>query len=60
MALGILNRPEEAIKAYDQAIKINPQDSHTWHLKGAALANLNKPEEAIKALDKAIETKPSD
>ena len=39
----------DAIKAYDKAIEINPQDSDAWTNKGNALTNLNKSNEAIKA-----------
>src|ERR1035437_10567938 len=43
----------EAIKAYDKAIGINPNDSDVWYAKGIALNHLDKYEEAIKAYDKA-------
>jgi hypothetical protein len=49
---------EEAIKAYDKAIEINPQDSDTWYNKGLCLAHLGKYNEAVEALDKAIEIDP--
>ena len=41
-------RYEEAIKAYDEALKINPQDADAWTNKGNALSNLGRKEEAIK------------
>ena len=50
----------EAIKAYDKAIEINPHDSLAWYNKGLALDKLNKHEEAMKAYDKAIEIDPRD
>ena len=46
---------DEAIKAYDKAIEINPHDSFSWKFKGLALNHLNKYGEAIPVLDKAIE-----
>jgi tetratricopeptide (TPR) repeat protein len=49
---------DEAIKAYDKAIDINPQNSTAWESKGLALDDLNKHEEAIRAFDKAIEINP--
>jgi len=48
----------EAIKAYDKTIEINPQDSYAWYNKGFALSYLNEPDEAIKAYNKAIEINP--
>ncbi len=53
-----LNEHDEAIKAYDKAIEINPQDSDAWYNKGVALDKLDKSDEAIKAYDKAIEINP--
>jgi tetratricopeptide (TPR) repeat protein len=38
---------EEAINAYDQAIKINPEDAWNWYYKGKALSDLGKYEESI-------------
>ena len=58
LALDNLDKSDEAIKAYDKAIEINPQYSDAWNNKGIALDNLNKSDEAIKAYDKAIEINP--
>jgi tetratricopeptide (TPR) repeat protein len=55
-----LNKSDEAIKAFDKAIEINPQNSKAWNNKGLLLSNLNKSDEAIKAFDKAIEINPQD
>ena len=49
---------DEAIKAYDKALKINPQYAEAWINKGIALANLKKYEEATKAYDKALKINP--
>jgi tetratricopeptide (TPR) repeat protein len=50
----MLHRYDEAIIAYDKAIKVNPQDSDAWFQKGDLLLDeLNRPDEAIKAYDKA-------
>jgi tetratricopeptide (TPR) repeat protein len=46
---------DEAIKAFDKAIEIDPQSSTLWDAKGLALDKLNKHDEAIKSYDKAIE-----
>ena len=34
VALHKLNKSDEAIKAYDKAIEINPQNSDAWYNKG--------------------------
>ena len=58
IALNDLNKSDEAIKAYDKAIEISPQNPMAWYNKGAALDNLNKTDESKKAYDKAIEINP--
>ncbi len=39
---------DEAIKAYDKAIEVNPLDSRAWYYKGVALSELGKLDEAQK------------
>ncbi len=56
--LGDLGRYEEAIAAYDEAIKIDPNDPDLWHNKGNQLANLGRYEEALSAYEEAIRLKP--
>ncbi len=53
--VSILNKSDEALKAYDKAIEINPQNTDAWNNKGDALSKQNKYDEALKAFDKAIE-----
>ncbi len=51
---------EEAIKAFDKVIELNPNESYlneTWFFKARALADIKKYEDAIKAYDKSIELK---
>ena len=60
LALIELKKSNEAIQAFDKAIKINPQNSDAWDGKGLAFETLNKPEEAINAYNKAIEINPQD
>jgi len=48
-----LGEDKEAIKCFDEAIKINPNFAGAWHNKGLALRNLGKNEEAVKCFDKA-------
>ena len=51
---------EEALKAYDKAIELNPKDADVWLGKAVALLELGRYEEALKALDKLIELNPKD
>ncbi len=39
--ISISNKSDEAIKAYDRVIELNPQDSDGWTTKGNALYKLN-------------------
>ncbi|MGA9099367.1 MAG: tetratricopeptide repeat protein [Methanotrichaceae archaeon] len=50
---------EEAIKAYDKAIELNPQYGMAWGGKATALAILGRYNESLVAYDKAIETWPA-
>lgn len=49
---------DEAIKAYDKAIEINPQFAEAWNNKGVALKARHHDEDAIKAYDEAIKLNP--
>jgi tetratricopeptide (TPR) repeat protein/S1-C subfamily serine protease len=55
-----LGRIEEAIKAFDEAIKQNDPDNVylAWYGKGLALFTLDKDQPAIEALQQAINTLP--
>ena len=55
VALSKQRKYEEAIKAYDEAIKLDPTDPNIWNKKGAALEALGKTSEANVAFDKADE-----
>ena len=57
-ALDNLKRYEEAIAAYDQAIRLNPNYAVAYNNKGLALHNLKRYEEAIAAYDQAIRLEP--
>lgn len=52
-------KSEEAVKAFDRAIEINPQQADAWMIKGIALEDLGKRDEAILAYRKAIEINPA-
>jgi tetratricopeptide (TPR) repeat protein len=50
-----LGRYEEAIEAYNEAIKIDPQFAFAWNNKGLALSSLGRYEEAEQCFQRAIE-----
>jgi tetratricopeptide (TPR) repeat protein len=57
-ALRRLERYEEAIVSYDEALKCKPNLRRTWLLRGCALQLLKRYEEAIISYDEAIRCKP--
>jgi len=69
LVLESLDRTDEAAKAFDKAIELNPQCAEAWLHKGMALYLItnrlqgqerNKTfEDAVKAYDKAIEINPN-
>jgi len=50
---------DEAIKAYDEAIRLDPKYAVAWYNKGIALRDQGKYDEAIKAYDEAIRLDPN-
>ncbi len=57
-ALWELDKYEEALQAYDNAIAIKPDDHKAWSNKGVVFVKLEKYEEALQAYEKAIALKP--
>ena len=55
-----LQKYEEAISYYDQAIAIKPDDHEVWYNRGVALQKLQEYRQAIASYDKAIAIKPDD
>ena len=53
-----VSRYEEAIKKYEQAIRLKPDSWEAWNLRGIALLQLGRYEESIASFDKALEIKP--
>jgi tetratricopeptide (TPR) repeat protein len=60
LALSGLSQREEAIKCYEEAHRINPQNTLAWKGKGSALGLLGKDDEAIECFNKAIEINEND
>ncbi len=54
------NGYDEAIKCYNEAIKLNPNDAYAWYCKGNALKIQGKYDEAIKASDEAVRLNPNE
>ena len=59
VALMNLERSEEAIKSFDQALEMDPNELVAWLGKGHSLAATNRFDEAIFCYDKAIELNPN-
>jgi tetratricopeptide (TPR) repeat protein len=51
-------RYEEALKTFDKALQLAPDDAALWSLLGHVLADLDRPDEAILALQRALKLKP--
>lgn len=60
VALEKAGKYAEAIKAYDQAIKLNPKYIEAWNNKGVALFNLGRYEVSIRVYEQAIKLDPND
>jgi len=54
-----LQKYDEALAAYGQAIRLDPNDAFAYHYKGVALDELKRYEEALAALDQAIRLDPN-
>ena len=53
-----LNKSDEAIKAFDKALEVNPKNPIAWDGKRLALENLNKQAKEIKTTKKQLKTYP--
>jgi len=56
--LGWAGRYEDALTAWEWAVRSDPDDAIAHHGRGAMLAGLGRYEEAISALDRAIQLDP--
>ena len=57
-ALADLSKYDEAIQAYDEAIRLDPEYAAAWVNKGITLNALGKHNESIQACDEAIRLDP--
>ncbi len=53
-----LSKYYEAIKCYDKALQIDPNNALAWYWKGYSFYELGNNEEAIKCYDKALQIEP--
>ena len=58
--LDRMGRAEEAIEAYNEALKINPHDVRSLFNKGVDLQMMGQAEEAVRCYDDALEITPED
>jgi Tfp pilus assembly protein PilF len=58
LALARLDRLDEALGCYDQALALNPDFGPAWYNRGWALERLGELAKAIAALERAVELHP--
>ncbi|MEM4309113.1 MAG: tetratricopeptide repeat protein [Thermoplasmata archaeon] len=51
-------RFNDAVKAFEEVVKLNPRNEVAWNNLGSALSKLEKHEDALKCYEKALELKP--
>jgi len=59
LSLNGLDKYEDAVSCFDEAIQINSNDSNTFKIKGDCLFDMTKYEEAIECYNKAIFMNPN-
>ncbi len=59
LAFKNLKKYEDAIKCFDESIRLNQNDASVYLNKSLALNNLNRLEEALIFYDEAIELDPN-
>ncbi len=56
--LANLGRHEEALKAFDKAVQLNPLDADLWRNLGNALVDVERPADAILSFQHALKLNP--
>jgi tetratricopeptide (TPR) repeat protein len=57
-ALGLLNRPEDALRAFERVLRIEPGRELTLRFAAGVLTRVQRPDRARAALEKAIAIDP--
>jgi len=57
VALSELDRPDEAVQAFDRALALGP-DPNAWNNRGVALLKLGRNAQALESFDKALAAAP--
>lgn len=57
-ALAGQDRPGEALKCYQDALRLAPSDAHAWHQQGVAFHSLQRLGEARSSLEHAVNLDP--
>jgi tetratricopeptide (TPR) repeat protein len=60
VAYSNLNRNEEAIDPFCQALRINPKDAFAWNRLGVVYGKLNRYNDAIEAFRHGLRINPKD
>src|SRR4028118_2061370 len=58
VALGNLNRDEEALESFEKALDLDPEYVNAWVNRGTALGKLERYEEALESFQKALDLDP--
>jgi Flp pilus assembly protein TadD len=58
-ALRDAGRREEALRSYDRAAALMPQNVDAWSNRGTILQELGRPREAVESFDRALAINPS-
>lgn len=51
---------DNALRCFEQALLLNPNDPELWNFKGAALRSMGRYEEALECFNKSLELDPRD
>ena len=57
---GKLNHYDDAVEAYRQAVRINPENAQAWVDLGVDYVNLNRYDDAMEAYRQALRINPED
>ena len=55
-----VERVDEALRSFDESIRLVPENVNAWHWKGVTLDVMERPAEALACFDRAIAVRPGD